>query len=126
MLIYLLTGCSDTETVAIKTEVEPKKEKKFIFNEDVKYFMELSNVDKLDVVFEYYNDTKMPQLIDTIKTTCTCTDVIYPHRIIEKGEKGNVSLSIDISNNNSFFSKSIVVYFRNQSPVVLKVVGRKK
>lgn len=122
--IICLCGCMNNSPQKACMN-KASNEWKFIFTEKVKYFMNLHETERLHVVFEYYNDTKEPQLIDTVKTTCSCINVVYPHNPILPYDRGSVSLYIDISNVNIFY-RTIIVYFKGKTPVVLKVVGRKE
>lgn len=100
------------------------KEWKFIFERRKLYYMHLKDCDTLTVSFIYNNFTGHVQNIDTIKTTCSCTNVHYEHRPIKPGEKGYVSINVDIDNYDGFFSKSVGVYFHNQPPVILTILGK--
>ena len=97
---------------------------KFIFIEKEK-ILSYKGTDKIIKSFDYYNDTKEKQNIDTIKTSCGCTHLIYSHTPIMPGDKGKIEVTIDVGENLDFLSKSIVVYFHNQKPVVLRVSAKR-
>lgn len=119
----VLLSCT-RKTQPVETK-KTEKEWKFIFTEKKKYFMKFNGGDTLHASFEYYNNTGEKQLIDTIKRTCTCTDIEYEHRPIGIGEKGKIDVTIDLEGTEGYFSKSIAVYFHGQNPVVLQVMGKK-
>ncbi|MDD7257813.1 MAG: DUF1573 domain-containing protein [Prevotellaceae bacterium] len=87
-------------------------------------FYAFEKKDTICSVLGFYNDTGCRQVIDTIMTSCKCTHVIYPHEIIECGQKGQVSVVVQLPE-EGYFSESVVVYFHRQRPVTLKVMGRK-
>lgn len=99
-----------------------KEDTNFIFKEKKQYFIHLKEGDTLKTCFEYCNYTEKMQCIDTIKTTCGCTSVTYSHEAIEIRECGEVKVSLILSK-SGFFTKSIVVYFHRQKPIVLTIAG---
>ena len=101
------------------------REWKFIFKEKKKIILH-QNKDTITTFFDYYNYTNKVQLIDTIKTSCGCTKVRYPHKPIRVGENGKIFISIDITNVSGYFHKTIAVYFHEQKPIILKVLGKKE
>ena len=65
-------------------------------------------------------------MIDSVTTSCGCTDVQYPHNPILPDETGDVTVLIDLTDEIGTFSHMICVFFHNQRPVVLKVMGNVK
>lgn len=105
---------------------DENREWKFIFKEKKKKILLHQYKDTITTFFDYYNYTDKVQLIDTIKTSCGCTKVRYPHKPIRVGEKGKIFISIDVTNDSGYFGKTIAVYFHEQKPIMLRVLGKKE
>ena len=99
---------------------------KFIFLEKKQIFLNMGDMDTLHASFAYYNNTDKIQIIDAVKTTCGCTSLVYPHREIKNGERGKVEMYVKVNERAGYVSQSAAVYFRDQKPVLLRVIGRKK
>ena len=97
---------------------------KFIFDEKKKTFLDIEACDTLHVPFGYHNNTNKQQIIDSVKTSCGCTNVIYDKEPIAPGESGELMVHIDLTDESGAFSQSVIVYFNKQTPVVLKINGR--
>lgn len=98
------------------------KEWKFIFLRKNKYVPD-SKRGLLTTSFEYYNNTGKNQLIDTVRISCGCIKVRYPHFPIRPEERGKIQVSIKLSQ-KGFFTKSLAVYFHGYPPVILSVRGK--
>ncbi|MCQ2114328.1 MAG: DUF1573 domain-containing protein [Bacteroidaceae bacterium] len=120
VLVFLFWGCSKQE--------KPKFDRhwKFIFLEKKKIFPDITGLKTLNATFKYYNDTGEPQAIDEVKTTCGCTTFSYPHKVIKAGERGEMKMTVKVDKDDGFVTQSASVCFRNQPPVLLRVIGRKK
>ena len=109
-----------------ESKTESSEEWKFIFLERKKLFRNLGVCDTLSTSFKYHNDTGENQKIDSVKTSCGCTEVSYPQKIIRPDEKGEVTVSISLTDELGTFSHTLCVFFHNQKPVVLKIIGNIK
>ncbi|MDO4818754.1 MAG: DUF1573 domain-containing protein [Prevotella sp.] len=99
---------------------------KFIFLEKKQIFLNMGDLDTLHASFAYYNNTGKTQIIEDVKTTCGCTSVDYPHKVIKAGERGKVKMSVKVGKNSGYVSQSAAIYFRGQKPVLLRVIGKPK
>ena len=91
-----------------------------------KKLIKYGNQDSTCTTFNFVNNTGQRLHIDTVKVKCHCTEVEYPHDVIENGNSGNIVVRIDIPDESAFFSQSVIVYFHGQKPIVLKVIGIKR
>lgn len=122
IIFTVLYGCSGKESHRHSSQKRKSDNWKFIFTEKKK-ITKYTYQDTVAVTFCFINNTGKRQYIDTVKAKCHCTDIEYPHSIIESGERGCVTLKIDLSEQYDYFSQSAVVYFHKQRPVVLKAIG---
>ncbi len=95
---------------------------KFIFKDRKKRFLNIRS-GVINASFNYYNNTGDPQLIDSVKTSCGCTNVQYSKKPINPNDSGTLRVTIDLTNEYGSFNNTVGVYFHNQKPVVLKVIG---
>jgi hypothetical protein len=112
-------SCPDSETINNNS-----KEWKFLFQRKKIVLLHVRR-DTLTTCFNYYNYTNKIQAIDTVLTSCGCTSVKYSHKPIKPHESGKLIISIILYMKESYFSKSIVVYFHAHTPVILRVSGKK-
>ncbi|MBW4871354.1 DUF1573 domain-containing protein [Prevotella buccae] len=124
-LLYYGKGKDTGNTPLYSMIKDENREWKFIFKEKKKILLHQYK-DTITTFFDYYNYTDKVQLIDTIKTSCGCTKVRYPHKPIWVGEKGKIFISIDVTNDSGYFGKTIAVYFHEQKPIMLRVLGKKE
>lgn len=124
-LLYYGKGKDTGNTPLYSMIKDENREWKFIFKEKKKILLHQYK-DTITTFFDYYNYTDKVQLIDTIKTSCGCTKVRYPHKPIRVGEKGKIFISIDVTNDSGYFDKTIAVYFHEQKPIMLRVLGKKE
>ena len=119
LMLFAFAGC--------KQERKPIADRnwKFIFLERKQVFLNMGDIDTLHATFAYYNNTGKTQIIEDVKTTCGCTSVDYPHKVIKAGERGKVEMYVKVNENVGYVSQSAAVYFRNQKPVILRVIGNK-
>ncbi|MBR6286825.1 MAG: DUF1573 domain-containing protein [Bacteroidaceae bacterium] len=122
LLSILLIACQGKRD---NTNLTEKINSHHIIEERVK---EISLIvdDTITTCFSFVNNSNFPLIIDTVRTSCGCTKVEYTHKPIEKRTKGLIKVNIDLEGYKGYFSKSLVVYFHNQPPEVLRIRGVKK
>lgn len=123
--LCLLLACSNNpQQKNTQTGERTKVEQNFIFKERKQYFMKLENAKQIRAVFEYCNNTDEVLLIETVKTHCGCTAVDYPRKPIKPNEKGEVVMTVDLPEQDGYFSQVAGVHFKGKTPIVLKVMGK--
>lgn len=123
ILTVVVTSCKQASRVNTKTSKLENKEWLFIMEERKLCYSHLSPCDSINATFHYLNNTDSVQLIDTVKTSCSCTHIRYSHTPIKPGDKGDIEMTVMLKNDSGFFSKAACVYFHGQRPVLLRVQG---
>ena len=77
------------------------------------------------IEFQYFNRTGKTIVIQKVKPSCGCTDVVYPKRPIRNREKGKITATVRLGKSETNFSKSILIYADGLKPTVLKIKGEK-
>jgi hypothetical protein len=73
--------------------------------------------------FEFTNHSKVPLIINTVKTSCGCTNPQWTKEPVNPGEKGYIMVSYNTSIKGAF-RKSITVYSNaRNSPNKLFITG---
>ena len=78
---------------------------------------------EVEFVFDLYNKTAVPQLIDTVRTTCGCTAAAWEQAPILPNSISKIPISFD-AKNSGFFEKKIKVYLHAfRKPIILTITG---
>lgn len=78
---------------------------------------------RITVVFNYTNRTGRPILIERAWTSCSCTDISYPKARIEPSQRGKIYVTISLSSFKGAFRKSIIFYYKDKKPTIIKISG---
>ncbi len=125
--LLLFVSCNFHHQNDKRVGVNRDKGWKFIFNEKKKVIGLVGvNKDTIRTYFEYENNTGHNLFIDTITTSCGCTEVLYPRRLIHPKEKGKIQAIVHLTKDDSYIHKSIIVHFSDTCPVVLYIIGKRR
>lgn len=73
--------------------------------------------------FIFRNNSKQPITVETVRTTCTCTDSEWTGAAVPPGGTGRVK-AIFNSHELGYFNKKLKVYFKDiKGATILKVEG---
>jgi hypothetical protein len=73
--------------------------------------------------FEFKNTSTIPLLINNVRTSCGCTNPVWPKEPISAGETGTIEVTYNTKITGSF-RKSITVYANSDnSPITLHITG---
>lgn len=105
------------------TEKKDAEYAKIEFREITYDYGEISYASDGKCEFEFVNSSNIPLLINTVKTSCGCTNPEWPQKPIQPGEKGHVGVSYNTTNTGPF-KKTVTVYSNAEnSPVTLFIRG---
>jgi len=124
-LVMILMVAYFAWSVNNKMQEQETPEHQIMFDETKKVFMNYDNGDTLQTKFTYYNDTDLTLTIDSVRTSCGCTDVRY-EKDTQPGCTSEIVASVDLQEEFGMFSHTIVVYFHHNHPVILKIIGKIK
>lgn len=126
LFILLLFGCfPNKEYRPTKMETQNMSVDS-LFDSRIKYCINLDKRTKVKMSFPFQNKTKRNISIDTVKTFCGCTKVMYPKYAIRPNGKDSIYLIIRIPKDRLNFSNSAIVYFKGYKPTVIEIIGNRQ
>ncbi len=121
VLIFSLTGCSQSGTKEEKTESDKVSEITFTETEHDYGTIEYNGNGEYEFVFENTGDS--PLVLKNVKTSCGCTASEWSKEPINEGDTGKIKVSYRTTIPGSF-SKSITVFSNASNPMVtLRIKG---
>ena len=118
-----LAACHNLHKKTTQAKVQPDG---ITFDERTIVLTNCTDKDTINAKFIYTNNSDDNIFIDTVRRKCGCIGIEYSHQPVRSHHTGTILVHMDISEVQYFFSQSIIVYFHDYEPIVLKIKGIKK
>ena len=118
VLVTTLTSCKTKSQISDQEAVS-----KIEFSETIFNYGDIPFKSDGKCEFEFRNFSDKPLVINTVKTSCGCTNPVWPKKPVGPGETGIISTKYNTKITGAF-QKSITVYSNAEnSPAMLFVKG---
>jgi hypothetical protein len=128
VVAFILSGClSRQSSKPIEEPVKPRPQSLILFDDGTEqdFGKDIPMLTKITHPFVYRNASdSVPLVIDSVKASCGCTAVTYPHYPVMPGETDTIFITFDSAGGGKgYFRKTIQIYSNSPYVIELKVTG---